>query len=409
MDYKLQKFDIENVGAIKRFRCELHGGSAIFAGAPNAGKTTILETLQYLITGKATDRFAPEKMANRDGGTTSTGADAEAEALFRADDGQAFTCRMVVKDGKPTLKVVGVKNKTDRMTRADVKDMIHSIGIDLCEFRRLKPKEQVDKLLEGLGLKSKLDALNVQREAAYNDRRDINRDIKNLKGELEGAEAVPADLPAQKINDLDLLKRLEDANKSKTRRMMLEESIKRAEADILRWRGELAAIKNTDDPAALTAEIAKAQTVNRQIDERERLGEKYTRLMDLETESETKSETIAEIDAEKQEIIESANLPIKGLSFGDDGLAIDGKPLINEGESMGLRQTFALCAALLNRPSDTPKLRLITMDGGESVGKSGTKEVLALSKEFNVPVLITYVSEDAGEIENAIYIQEAGK
>ena len=67
----------------------------------------------------------------------------------------------------------------------------------------------------------------------------------------------------------------------------------------------------------------------------------------------------------------------------------------------------ALLAALLKAQASENKILLLTMDGGESLGKTGVADVKRLAKEFGVPVMITYVSEAEGEIEDAIYIKEA--
>ncbi len=403
-DYKIQRFEIENVGKVRRLKCELHGGSAIFAGAPNVGKTTILETIQYLITGRKTDRFDPEKMVRR-------GAEkAEAEMLLRNDDGHAFTCRMVVKDGKPALKVVGVKKSEDgymRLRRDDVKDFIHTIGLDLNAFRLLKPKEQVDKLLESLGLKEKLDALNEERERAYNERRDINRDIKNLNGEIDAFEPLPPDLPADFIDETLLLKRIQAAHVIMAQVQTLQEKIKEARENIVKLEAQLGDISAFESPKKLEADLILAQTTNRAIEERERRARKYERLEDLVDKAGDLTARIAEIDSEKTGVLEAAKLPIRGLGFGDEGITLHGNPLINEGESMQLRTVFALAAAILNAPAEKPKIRVLTLDGGESIGKSGVQECLGLAKEYNVPLLLTYVSEEEGEIDGAIYIQDA--
>lgn len=104
---------------------------------------------------------------------------------------------------------------------------------------------------------------------------------------------------------------------------------------------------------------------------------KQERLSAAAKERQKVDDEIKEKRAEKEELIKSAKLPIKGLTFEEEGLAIDGIPF-RPGE-VSTSQEIEIAARLIMAMN--PKTKIFKLMNGESIGQEKFKAIVEFAKK----------------------------
>lgn len=182
--------DIRDVGGIQRFRARV-GKTAIVVGANGQGKTSLLSAVQSVLEG---------------------GHDAD---LLRLGCERGEVC-LTLSNGSQILKVITPKESTLDVRTKDggivkapatyVKSIVPSISFDPIGFLNADPKERAAFLLKTLPLTFTdaevngvlevpavtgpvpLQRLNELRDGRYQERADVNRQIRDLEGTVADME-----------------------------------------------------------------------------------------------------------------------------------------------------------------------------------------------------------------------------
>jgi hypothetical protein len=281
------------------------------------------------------------------------------------------------------------------------------------------------------------DRLNALNYKDFTERTQVGREVKRLEGELSGM-TVQDGLPAAKVDDAELLealntagaanKRIEEERKYKAnagyvlegkkrdvgecrnRIAQAETNLANAEAAVKMAKEALAArkLELADDSRALktaqaefdecpepefvdvsklSQELQQAQLVNREIDKRERRVAKEAELNAKRREVEKLTRAIDDRNEKKAAALGSAKMPVEGLTFDEDQVLMRGIPLQQLGKSEQIRVCTAIAMA------EKPKLRVLPIRYGESLGEEGIAMLAAMAEEHDFQILMAMVDE----------------
>jgi predicted ATP-dependent endonuclease of OLD family len=105
---------------------------------------------------------------------------------------------------------------------------------------------------------------------------------------------------------------------------------------------------------------------------------------------------------EKQAILKQTKMPVPGLEIKDDGVFLNGIFSENWSESEGITASAELCIAM------NPKLRVISIDKGESYDKESLKALEAWAIKNDLQAFIAIVDEIPEEMEPGTFYIEDG-
>ena len=131
--------------------------------------------------------------------------------------------------------------------------------------------------------------------------------------------------------------------------------------------------EKTDVPALL----AKAEAHNKKYSLVEQYKEKKHQFDDVKAKAEQMDADIAKLADERSGLIASAELPIAGLSFTDDGLTLNGIPFVpgKVSDSQILMTATKLIVA------SNPNTRIFRIARGESLGAKRLAEIIEIARE----------------------------
>jgi hypothetical protein len=248
-------------------------------------------------------------------------------------------------------------------------------------------------------------------------RTETNRKAKDAATRAK-AIAVPADLPASKIDEQALLDQITGAAQGnaeietrRARRAEFAANVERMREHIARRRErihelhreieaitqEVAALEqrvNDDathiiqapllpdpvDISAVSTALTEARRINGMIDQRNTRDALLREAAQHEFASESYTDAIDAREQQKRDAIAAADLPVPGLGFTDDGLTWDGHPFEQASSAAKLRVGVALAMA------SNPRLRVLRIRDGSLLSEKSMAVIaeMAEANDFQV-------------------------
>lgn len=264
----------------------------------------------------------------------------------------------------------------------------YPLGDKYRELERIKEKNGIIARAKAYkdGYTSKLRGLQAERDIA------ISAEEKAIASEKSSLEATIARLKAEIKAAEDKIGTLADklADKKKVIEAEYNEKVAKLDKDT-----EIAnewADKEPIDISALDAEIRTAEEMRKHINEYKRMISKQEEIEELKAKSEeyTKKITLArELPAK---ILESAKIPIEGLTVEDGVPLINGLPISNLSDG----ELLELCVDVsVSRPG---QLQIILVDGAERLDSASRERLYAKCKAKGLQLIATRVT-DSTELE----------
>ena len=368
---KIASLELENVKRIKAVSITpTTDGLTVIGGRNAQGKTSVLDAIAWALGGNS---FKPQN-------PTREGSATPAKLKIELSNGL-----IVTRQGSSgTLKVVDPTGKKSGQTLLN--SFIEQLALNLPKFMNSTDKEKAEVLLDLIGVKDQIKALDNQIETLSDQRRP-------LKTDYLGKRKVAADMPyyadapeepvsatelierqqailaknsqnqaiRQKVVDLEAQMKLKEQQENDAR-----ERVKQIERDLVAANNQVSTIVNeklqlsnslnsTKDIAAKlvdesTEDIEQKLRDIDAINERVRANQ---RRADLEAEAETTEETYKAISDQietvrKQRIalLEGANMPLDDLDVQDGYLVYKGISWSDMSSAEQLRVATAIVRAL---------------------------------------------------------------
>lgn len=353
MAVKISEFQLENVKRIKTVQCEpTQNGITVIGGKNNQGKTSVLDSIAWALGG---DRFRPSQ-AQREGSVIPP------YIKIKLSNGI-----IVERQGKnSSLKVIDPSgNKGGQQL---LNEFIESFALNLPKFMEANAKEKADILLRIIGVGDKLFELEKEENEIYNSRHAIGQiaaQKQKYADEMAHYDGVPDDLlsasdliqeqQAILLRNAENKKKRERLSELREQKQRLQQALEECEMELK--IAELSAAELEDrSTAELEENIQKIDEINVKIRsnlDKERAEEEAHRYQEQYNELSVKLESIR---SEKKKLLESADLPLPGLSVEGGEITLNGMKWDNMSGSDQLKAATAIIRRL------NPKCGFVLVD-----------------------------------------------
>lgn len=387
---KISSLELENIKRIKAVSLTpAENGLTVIGGENGQGKTSVLDAISWALGG---DKFRPSA-PKRDGSvipphlrvTLSNGLIVE-----RSGD-------------KGTLKVTDPNG--GKGGQQLLNEFVEQLALNLPKFMQSTSKEKAQILLRIIGVGDELTRLELQEQQTYNQRRAIGQ-FADRKAKY--AEELPAyhDVPAEEISISDLIQSQQEIlarngenqrKRSNLANLEREYSIAVAELERLQKRTEQlsaeleTARKSAEDLQDQSTEeiennIKNIDAINAKIRaniERERA---LQEAKDIKAQYNDLSDEIERIRKQKTDLLNGADLPLKGLSVEDGELTYNGA----KWDCMSGADQLKTATAIVRRLN--PNCGFVLVDKLEQMDEHTLKEFGAWLEAEGLQVIATRVS-----------------
>ncbi len=416
---------IENFKKIENLEVELNGSSAFLMGDNEVGKSSFLQAVFSLLS----NGELPEK-------TITTGKEKGSIITTIQVDGKKYkvTRTFTQANQKGYFQIEsedGMKSKE----LSFLEKLVGNIAFNPFEFADLAKtaegrRKQV-KLIRQLLPKEaneKIDKIDSWYKQKFEERAELNREIKLLNTQLEQIQVTPADLStySKEVSIEETAKALTDANETNNKIKDLEAVIEKNEKDLnlnlTRIEDYKKVIKSMEDKnkelekenKTKALELGKIDPVpvkdiedklktasdhNKKHETVKQYNEKSETYNTKKTKSEDLSVKLSKCVIKKADIVFKAKLPVEGLTFDEDGIYLNGLP-VDENQistsqivDLGIKISVAI----------NPALKVLRIPRGESLGTAKLKAIQDFVKENNYQVFIEKVDASFDKLTIRIF------
>lgn len=428
---KIVQLQAENVKRLKAVEISPEGHIVEITGRNGQGKSSVLDAIWWALAGTTHIQAVPIRKG-------------ENEARIRLDLGEIKVVRTFRKREDQTFTTSIAVESTDGARYPSPQRMLDgllgALSFDPLAFTRMDRKEQLHamrRFVPGVDF----EAIEAANKADFDRRTEVNRQVKALRAQAAGI-AVPADAPAERIDDAALVAELEQAGdhnalieRRRAGREAAAAEVKRLDAEAERLRGEIAVLtdrlRDTEgtadqkrgqlanaetlpkpiDTAALRERIAAASRLNAAFDARNRRAGIERDAESAEEQSAVLTNAIADRKAAMQAAVAKAEMPVPGLSFGADEILLDGVPFDQASSAEQLRTSVAIAMAA------NPKLRVIRVQDGSLLDEEAMRILAEMAQAADYQVWIEVVQSgrsaaiviEDGAVKGAVQVAQAAE
>lgn len=424
---KILNVVVENFKNIEKTEVDFAGRSATIIGKNGAGKSSFIQAICSPID----SNYIPAKPIKK--GEERGSIELTIGGQLNGED-ESYTLGLYFSDKhkKGRITISNSDGETVSGGKKLIEEIVGNIGFDIQEFIKLgltstgaisKPgtQEQIE-ILKGLmprDILKQMHDLDVEYEEDYTSRADVNREIVHAKAKLEGHEYSQEELDFYKepIDTKDIVskmtnieKELEDYNKVKSgvedlfdsipkdqeRLTSLKEQVEALEAKIKedqdKFRKGNKWLEGKTKPSieTLNDELATANQHNDKVREIKSLEVSQVDLRTIEQDSERMTKRLEAIKKEKKGIFAASPLPVKGLTFDDEGIYFKGLPFV---EGQHPTSTIMLIGARIGMALN-PNLKMLVIKDGSLLDKKTLKWLVGQCEEENYQLFIEKVADN---------------
>lgn len=406
------ELQIANFKRIRAVSLKPAGNVVVLNGANGSGKSSVLDALWSALGGKDASPEEPIRQGAR-------------KAVARVTLDSGIVAERVWTNGGSQLKLTGAEGQELRRPQAVLDALCSRHTVDPLAFAGLDPKAQAATLrtISGCDL-SKLDG---QRQRLYEERTQVNRDVKRLQAELDGMperdpSAPKEELSAQELSDQCTAaamaksdhqrreKALEDAVKDNGK---LAQRIETMRLEMVRLQDALdkrvawaetesaaidEAAKLLADPEEIGRKLSNLVAINKRVAANKALAAKESELMAATDKAAELTEQIQAVDEQKASFLAAAHFPVEGLGFDEAGVTYRGVPFSQASHAERVRVSTAIGLAL------HPELRVLLIRDAEKLDENGMRLMAELAAEHDAQLWL----ERAGHSDPGAVVIEDG-
>ncbi len=390
MSIKINSLEIENVKRIKAVKLEPSENGLTVIGGKNAqGKTSVLDSIAWALGG---DKFKPSA-PEREGSCIPP--------LLHITLSNGL---VVERKGKnSSLKVIDPNgNKGGQQL---LNEFVEQLALDLPKFMQQSNKEKAATLLKIIGVGDILYNLETQEQHLYNQRHAIGviADQKEkFAREMQEYDGVPKELVSATeliLKQQEILARNGENRRKREKRDMYDRELDEAKKAFLKAQARLKEAQENALTAQKSAENLVDEStaeIEKSITEIESLNAKIRANLDKEkAEEDAKgyrqqydefTSKIENIRKQKTELLNGADLPLKGLSVEDGELVYNGFKWDNMSGSEQLKVATAIVRRL------NPKCGFVLLDKLEQMDTDTLSDFGKWLEEQGLQAIATRVS-----------------
>lgn len=387
---KINELLIENVKRVKAVQFEPSAdGLTIIGGRNGQGKTSVLDAIAWALGGNNYKPSVPE----RDGALLPPNLHIElSNGLIVERKGKNSTLKVTDPNG----------NKSGQQL---LNEFVSTLALDLPKFINGSDKDKADSLLKILGIGDVLARLDTKENQLYAQRTEVGRIADRKKKAADEMPMYP-NVPKEPVSATELIKQQQEIlarngeneqkrqNAARYERMLAEAQIAFDEAKAALQKAEqdcLTARKSAEDlhdesTAELEKNLAEIEALNIKIRANSTKEAAEVEANNLQQEYDGLTEQIESVREERNKLLDSAELPLPGLSVKDGKLIYNGLPWDGMSGSDQLKIATAIVRKL------NPQCGFVLMDKLEQMDLETLQEFGAWLKQEGLQVIATRVS-----------------
>lgn len=387
---KINELLIENVKRVKAVQFEPSAdGLTIIGGRNGQGKTSVLDAIAWALGGNNYKPSVPE----RDGALVPPNLHIElSNGLIVERKGKNSTLKVTDPNG----------NKSGQQL---LNEFVSTLALDLPKFINGSDKDKADSLLKILGIGDVLSQLDTKENQLYAQRTEVGRIADRKKKAADEMPMYP-NVPKEPVSATELIKQQQEIlarngeneqkrqNAARYERMLAEAQIAFDEAKAALQKAEqdcLTARKSAEDlhdesTAELEKNLAEIEALNIKIRANSTKEAAEVEANNLQQEYDGLTEQIESVREERSKLLDSAELPLPGLSVKD------GKLIYNNMLWDGMSGSDQLKVATAIVRKLNPQCGFVLMDKLEQMDLETLQEFGAWLKQEGLQVIATRVS-----------------
>jgi DNA repair exonuclease SbcCD ATPase subunit len=387
---KILRLQAENFKKVEVIDITPQGDIVEITGQNGSGKTSVLDSIVACLGGKDKTEFPmPIKNGQR-------------SATIEIDLGDLLVKRHITENTHK-LEVFDKSGEKIKSPQKVIDKFVGRFSFDPMRFYDLKPDQQRIELLGMLGVTEEVTKVNDVIKT-YMTNRSAQVAQRNL---LNNQLPEPKPVEAKKVEiSQDLITQLSQANNTESLRSAEKELC----IDINALYSEISTLQKKlgfkeVNLKSVQAKITEAQTepavnVEQQIaeitknNENATVWENYLRtlhnIFDHDNQIAAWDKQITESKAIRDDVIANADMPIKGMSIGSEGLYLNNIPLKQISSADQIKVSVFLAMRL------NPDLKVIRIANGSLLDQISKQVIIDLAKKFDYQIWIETVSEDRG-------------
>lgn len=417
---KILRLTSENIKKLIAVEITPEGNVVEITGKNGAGKTSVLDSIYWALSGLDTVQSAPIRQGQKNAKIVlrlSGERELVVTRKFARKDEGGFTTSLTVESAD------GAKFSSPQ-TMLD--QLLGTLSFDPLAFARMKPAEQFDSLKRFVP-DFDFAQTELDQKADYDRRTAISRQAREAAAAAE-AIVVPVETPEEPVDETALAAELEDAGKKNTeleqrkgRRDYVREEIADLERRIGSHDSRIEQIKRElqESEDSRTADLAAVAAKKKQLDEApplpdpvetteirhrmdaarltntnvSRLAERkrmLARAAELEAQAEEITARREARDEAKRKAIAAAKMPVEGLDFGAGVVLLNGQPFDQASDAEQLHTSVAIAAAMAGT------LRVIRIRDGSLLDSDGMKCLADFAVKHDLQIWLEKVSDGGG-------------
>jgi hypothetical protein len=387
---KINELLIENVKRVKAVQFEPSAdGLTIIGGRNGQGKTSVLDAIAWALGGNNYKPSVPE----RDGALVPPNLHIElSNGLIVERKGKNSTLKVTDPNG----------NKSGQQL---LNEFVSTLALDLPKFINGSDKDKADSLLKILGIGDVLAQLDTKENQLYAQRTEVGRIADRKKKAADEMPMYP-NVPKEPVSATELIKQQQEIlarngenerkrqDAARYEQMLAEAQIAFDEAKAALQKAEqdcLTARKSAEDlhdesTAELEKNLAEIEALNIKIRANSTKEAAEIEANNLQQEYDGLTEQIESVREERSKLLDSAELPLPGLSVKDGKLIYNNMPWDGMSGSDQLKVATAIVRKL------NPQCGFVLMDKLEQMDLETLQEFGTWLKAEGLQVIATRVS-----------------
>lgn len=393
----INELQVENLKRVKAVRLEPSAsGLTVIGGRNGQGKTSVLDAIVWALGG---EKFRPTK-PEREGALTPPNIHIELSNGI-----------IVERKGKNgSLKVIDSSGKKSGQNLLN--EFISKLALNLPGFLHASEAEKAKTLLQIIGVGDELARFELEESRLYNQRTEIGRLADRKKKAAEDMPSYP-NVPKEPVSASELIRQQQDIMarnaENELKRRNAVEMARRYEAASENFKLAQIALKSAEEAmnkAKADAETAGKSAQNlkdestaeleKNLQEIDALNMKVRANADkekVEVEADSLSQEYEDLTSKlndvrnrKDQLLESADLPLPGLSVQDGHLIYKGEPW----DGMSGAEQLKVAVAIIRKLN--PECGFVLMDKLEQMDTDTLREFGKWLEEEGLQVIATRVS-----------------
>lgn len=433
MNYRVVTYEAHNIGGLKDVSFDLEGRHLFIVGGDNAqGKTSALNGIRMALCGKQGCDYpeVPLREGEKDGWVRIQLESDLEEAGLAVELKYSRKKSGVVEK----FRVVDANGDDVPSPRTLLARLFELRAFDPLAFERMNRNEKRETLLKLVGVD--LKAFQKAHKKLYSERADIGREGKKLAGKVE---AMPKhkDVPEEEVSVHSLIQEKErlaavnaDNERQRERAKSLQrdlvtrrEMVESLEQQVAKLQEELdgqrtkleaaeAVAKAQDDTvkvledqdlSEIVAQIEAADGTNRKIRQNQAREDAEKELEASRAEYQELTDKIKANQDAQEAALQSAEWPVDGLSFDEDGVLFNGLPIEQASKSERIVVSTRIGMAL------NPKLKLLVSEGGGDMDRKCLEALDEIVTENGYQFILELVTRGAEDEARCAVVIEDGE